>query len=126
MIDSPAATIARLDASLARRGETIVLRRLRSGTTTWDEITVRGRFTGYTTNDLVGSVKQVYREFILSPTAINAAVLAGTWPPASGGGADPKAQDELKDASGVSRRIEAILPRRLNNVIVRYEGRILG
>ena len=123
LADTPAAMIIRLDLALARRGETLILRRLVSGT--WRELTVRGRLSGHTANDLVGSTKQTLKTFILSPTLINAAVTATTWPPVPG---TPliKMTDELEDVDGVSRRIDSLAAKRINNVIVRYEGQVLG
>ncbi|AEI71099.1 hypothetical protein [EBPR siphovirus 3] len=123
LADTPAAMIARLDASLARRGETIILRRLVSGT--WREVTLRGRLSGHMTDDLVGTTKQTLKTFILSPTLLNAAVAAATWPPVPG---TPriKLTDELEDVDGVSRRIDSLAAKRINDVIVRYEGQILG
>ncbi len=123
LADTPAAMIARLDARLAVRGETLVLRRLVSGT--WHELTLRGRLNGHTSDDLVGSVKQTLRTFILSPTLLNTAVTAATWPPVPG---TPiiRLTDELEDVGGVSRRIDSLAAKRINNVIVRYEGQVLG
>jgi hypothetical protein len=116
--------IARLDRQLAKKGETVKLRRRVGTTTTFVEIDVRVRLTGYRAEELVGAVKQTDSMFVMSPTQIDAA--SATWPGAAGGGAMPKIGDFLKSAGGSDRKIEAVQPVRIGDVIVRYEGRVLG
>ena len=90
--DTPAGRIARLDASLARRGQSATLRRrIGTGVNTFVDLTIRVRLQGYATTDLVAGIKVTDSKFIFSPTPIAAAGAA--WPGAAGGGADVKIGD---------------------------------
>lgn len=122
---TPADMIARLDRQLATKGQTIVLRRLSGTGPTWSEVTLRGRIYGHGQNELMGSTKQTMQSFVLSPTLLNAAVAAGAWPPVPG---EPliRKNDELRGADGVSRRIESLSSEAPQDVIVRYDGQVLG
>jgi hypothetical protein len=120
----PVEWIKQLDRQLATKGETATLRRRVGTTAVFVEVQVRVRLSGYRAEELVGAVKQTDSAFVMSPTEISAA--SATWPGAAGGGAMPKIGDFLKSAGGGDRKIEAIQPVRIGDVIVRYEGRILG
>jgi hypothetical protein len=122
---TPAEMIAVLDRQLAKNGADIVLRRRVGTSEVFREITLRGRITGQAPNPLAGSVKQVNRVFILSPTKLTAAILAGAWP-LDTGTPEPRQGDELRDAAGVSRRIETVEAQRPNGVAVRFDGQVLG
>jgi hypothetical protein len=116
--------VARLDRQLATKGETVTLRRRIGTTNTFVEVSVRARLTGFRAEELVGPVKQTDSMFIMSPTQINAA--SGRWPGAAGGSVYPRIGDFIRSAGGSDRRIEAVQPVRIGDVIVRYEGRVLG
>lgn len=118
--------IAALDRALAKDGEAVLLRRRIGTGSTFVEVTLAARLDGYRSESLIGGVKQTYSAFVFSPSEINAAVAAGTWPGAAAGGNLPKIGDFLRSAGGVDRRIEAISPVRVGNEIVRYDGQILG
>lgn len=124
---TPAEHIAYLDASLDRAGENITLRR-RVGTslTVFVEVDCRGKVAGYATEVLVQGIKQTASEFIISPTAITAAVAAGTWPGAAGGPVWPQVGDFLRQSAGTDRRIEATRPRFINGTAVKVEAKVLG
>jgi len=121
--DTPAGMIARLDASLARRGQTASLRRRIGTGNTFAEVSVRVKLQGYATTDLVAGIKVTDSRFIFSPTPITADGAA--WPGAAGGGSDVKIGDFLLD-EGRQRRIEQIDNIRVGDVLVRIEGRISG
>lgn len=125
--DTPAGHIARLDSSLRKHGETITIRR-RIGTslTAFVEVTCRAKVAGYADEVLVQGVKQTASTFIISPTEINAAATAGTWPGAAGGGAWPRVGDFLKQSIGSDRKIEATRPILAGNTVVRVEAKVLG
>ena len=118
--------IAALDRALAMAGETVTLRRRIGTGNTFSEVVLRARLDGYRAEALVGGVKQTYSAFVFSPTPIAAAIDAGTWPGAAGGGALPKIGDFIRSIGGADRKIEAIQPVRVGDQIVRYDGQILG
>lgn len=128
--DTPAGAIARLDASLARRGENVTLRRA-VGAANQQVIDVRIRtlLRGYAPNELVGDIKQQDQAFILSPTQINAAQWpGGTPPPQSGPPVDqriPQLHDRLVTTRGVLT-VQAAAGIYMADVLVRIEGRARG
>ncbi len=124
-IDTPAARIARLDASILNHGEAVTLQRRIGTGATYAEVTTRAVVKGYQADELVGGIKQTDSMFIMSPTQINAAVAATTWPGAAPAGTWPKIGDFLV-IDGVQRKIEAVKPRKVGDVVVRIEGRVLG
>ncbi len=121
--DTPAGMIARLDASLARRGQTAILKRRIGTGNTFAEVTVRVKLQGYATTDLVAGIKVTDSRFIFSPTPITAAGAA--WPGAAGGGADVKIGDEffVENRRRVIVQVDNI---RIADVLVRIEGRVSG
>lgn len=122
--DTPAGMIARLDASLARRGQTATLRRrIGTGLNTYVDLTVKLRLSGYATTDLIAGIKVTDSKFIFSPTPITAA--AAAWPGAAGGGADVKIGDDLF-VENRRRSIVQVDNIRVGDVLVRIEGRISG
>jgi hypothetical protein len=118
--------IAALDRALAQDGETVLLRRRVGTSAVFVEITLKARLDGYRAETLIGDIKQTFSGFVFSPTAINAAVAAGTWPGAAAGGTLPKVGDFLRSVGGVDRKIEAVQPVRVGDVIVRFNGQVLG
>ena len=123
---TPAEHIAYLDASLDRAGETITLRRRIGTGATFVEVTMRARLDGFRSQTLVGGVKQTFSDFIASPTQLNAAIAANTWPGAAGGGTALKIGDFLRSTGGVDRKIEAVQPVRIADTIVRWVGQVQG
>ncbi|PZU87343.1 MAG: hypothetical protein DI527_18890 [Chelatococcus sp.] len=118
--DTPAGRIARLDASLARRGQDATLRRRIGTSAAFVDVAIRVRLSGYQTADLPAGVQATDSRFISSPTPLLAAGAA--WPGAAGGGVQPKLGD-LLITEGRQRRIEQV-----DNIVVgewvRIEGRI--
>ena len=121
--DTSAGRIARLDASLARRGQTAKLRRRIGTGNTFSEVGVRVKMQGYATTDLVSGIKVTDSKFIFSPTPITAA--GSAWPGAAGGGADVRIGDFLFVESR-QRAIVQVDNIRVGDVLVRIEGRISG
>lgn len=121
--DTPAGMIARLDASLARRGQTAALRRRIGTGNSFAEVTIRVKLQGYATTDLVAGIKVTDSKFIFSPTPIVEAGAA--WPGAAGGGADVRIGDILF-VEGRTRNVVQVDNIRIGDVLVRIEGRIAG
>ncbi len=121
--DTPAGMIARLDASLARRGQTAILKRRIGTGNTFAEVTVRVKLQGYATTDLVAGIKVTDSRFIFSPTPIVEAGAA--WPGAAGGGADVRIGDILF-VEGRTRNVVQVDSIRVGDVLVRIEGRVSG
>ena len=122
--DTPAGMIARLDASLARRGQTATLRRrIGTGLNTYVDLGIRFRLQGYATTDLVAGIKVTDSKFIFSPTPVTSAGAA--WPGAAGGGGDVKIGDFIL-VEGRQRKVEQVDNFRIGDVLVRIEGRISG
>ncbi len=93
----PAECITALNQQLAAKGETVTLRRRIGTTSTFVEVAVRARLSGYRAEQLVGTVKQTDSSFVLSPTEIEAA--SATWPGAAGAARCPR--------SGISSGVPA-------------------
>ncbi len=121
MRDTNAARIGRLDASLARRGQTVAL--VRRGNGVEVSLPVRIRLSGYNTDRLVSEVKTTDSKFIMSPTQILAG--SATWPGAAGGSQWPVKGDYFAVAGEPLRKIEQALPIDINGV-TRIEGRVSG
>lgn len=123
MSDTPSGMIARLDASLARRGQDAKLRRRIGTGSTFVDVDLRARLLGYGTADLSSGIQVTHSRVIFSPTPIVAAGAA--WPGAAGGGNDPKIGDFIL-VEGRLRRLEQIDNIRIGDVWVRCEGRVSG
>lgn len=120
--DTTAGMIARLDTSLARRGQDAKLcRRVGAGLTTFVDVDLRVRLSGYATTDLTAGIKVTDSKFIASPTSITAAGAA--WPGAAGGDAQPKIGDFLF-VEGRHRAIAQVDNVIIGGVWVRIEGRV--
>jgi len=65
--DTPAGMIARLDASLARHGQDVILR---SGNTTVGQQPCRAFVRGYEPSELIGLIKQGDKKVTVSPTGL--------------------------------------------------------
>lgn len=123
---TPAEIIAALDTSLAEHGEAILLRRRVGTGSTFVEVACRAKVVGYASEVLVQGIKQTASTFIISPTAITAAVTAGTWPGAAGGDTWPRVGDFIRQTIGGDRRIEATRPLMPGGQVVRIEAKVLG
>lgn len=103
--DTPAGMIARLDAAIARRGQTIALRR---GTGTAH--TCRAKVTGYEIEKVVGLVTLADRKVIVSPTGLGAYDI-------------PKANDDFT-TQGKLGKVQEVEPIYVDDVLVRVEMRV--
>ena len=121
--DTSAGRIARLDASLAKRGQSATLRRRVGTTANFVDVAIKVKLSGYATTDLVAGIKVTDSKFIASPTPITAA--GSAWPGAAGGGADVRIGDFLFVESR-QRAIVQVDNIRVGDVLVRIEGRISG
>jgi hypothetical protein len=129
MDTSPAGMIARLDASLARVGEDVVLRRYTQGPNSTRipfAVTVRAQVRGYSPEELVGGITQQDSRVILSPTQIEAAQWPGpTTSPVAGDRRVPRKGDQMVIA-GIARTVEAAAGIYVAGTLVRIECRVLG
>lgn len=66
--DTPEGMIARLDASLSRRGQDVQLRKTNTAA---GQVTVRACVRGYQPEELIGLVKQGDKKVTISPTGIS-------------------------------------------------------
>lgn len=116
---------AALDKSLASRGQSAILRRRIGTGTTFVEVAVRVRLSGYATTDLVSGIKVTDSKFIMSPTPIVSAGAA--WPGAVGGTTDIRIGYFLF-VEGRQRAIAQVDNVRLGpgDPLVRIEGRVSG
>ncbi|WP_439618312.1 hypothetical protein [Shinella sp.] len=103
--DTPAGSIARLDAALARRGEKVFFAR---GAGAQQEM--RARVIEYSKEELVGLVDQTDRKVLLSPTSLGAYGV-------------PKKKDRFASADEQGS-VEAVRRFRMNNVLVKVELRV--
>lgn len=117
------ANIAGLDRSLQEAGQSAVLRRRIGTSSTFVDLAIRARLSGYATTDLVSGIKVTDSKFIMSPTPITAAGAA--WPGAAGGGSDVKIGDFML-IEGRQRAVAQVDNIRIGDVLVRIEGRISG
>lgn len=112
-----------LDKALATRGETVTLRRRIGTGSTFVDLPVRARVSGYKSEEVLGAVRITDSKFIMTPSQIVAA--AATWPGAAGGSQWPIIGDFLI-VQGRQRRIEQTQPVVIGDQIVRIEGRCAG
>ena len=120
------ALVATLDRHLASRGQDIVLKRRIGTTSTFATVTCRAKVAGFNSEVLIGGVKQTASDLVISPTAIEAAFTAGTWPGAAGGDPWPKVGDFIRQSIGGDRKIEATRPVIIDGQVVRIEAKVLG
>ena len=115
--------VAALDRHLASQGQAATVKRRIGTGSTFVELAVRVRLSGYGTADLNSGVKITDSKFIMSPTPITAAGAA--WPGAAGGTTDIKIGDFML-VEGRQRAIAQVDNIRIGDVLVRIEGRIAG
>lgn len=119
-------SIARLDASLARRGEWITLRR---GTGPFTDLPVRANVRAFTPDEITAGVMAGDLKVVLSPTGLDAPawIAAQTEPaPPAGFNVDRRlpTKGERAIVQGRSRSVEAVMPIRVNDVVVRIEMQV--
>lgn len=123
MTDTPAGRIARLDASLLKHGQPIVVwRRIGTSTTSFATRDARARLSGYTGTEVQGAVQVQDSKFITSPSTFDA--LPG-WKDAAG--ATRSRYPERGDfiiSQGRQRHIEQVEHVMVGDVVVRIEGRV--
>jgi len=125
--DSAEARIARLDASLQRRGEDCTLRRKEGNPLTEKDVTVRASIRGLKGIDVVGTATQAYSKAVLSMTQI----LAAGWPSGyvlTPGAVDPRlprANDFLV-VKGKQRQVMFVDPIAVDGTVVRIEMQVAG
>lgn len=118
--DTPAGMIARLDASLARRGETCILRRKEGSPLVTKDCTVRASVRDLTVVELVGTGMQAASEVIMSMTQI----LAAGWPAGhvvTPGSVDPRIPraNDFMVLKGKQRQVKIAKPKAINDIVVR-------
>lgn len=125
--DTPAGMIARLDASLARRGEDCILRRREGVPLTDKDVTVRASVRDLTAQELVGTGMQAASEVVMSMTQI----LADGWPAGhivTPGAVDPRLprSNDFVVIKGRQRQVKIAKPKAVNDVIVRIVLTVVG
>jgi hypothetical protein len=129
--DTPAGSIERLDASLSRRGEDVVISRVvkRSGASVKVEVACRGLVRTVSADEVAGTIVQNDLKVTISPTQIAAAGWPGQDENAvSGSNIDPRmprATDKLI-IQGRERQVKASKPILLANVWVRTDMIVAG
>lgn len=116
-----------LDRALARKGETITLRRQTGGSLqNFAETTCKAFVRGYTSSDLVGGISQNESLVIMSPTAI----FDLQWPASPAAGATADARIPVKGdrvvIQGRVRVIEAVGQFFIGDELARLELRVKG
>ncbi len=116
--DTPAGSVSRLDASLARRGEDVKLRRLTLGPNSLQipfDCDVRASILPLEAKELVGGIDQTWSRVILSPTQINAA----QWPL-------PIRKGDKIVQGGKARNVEFVKAKNMAGTLVRIELMVGG
>lgn len=129
MQDAPAAMIARLDASLARRGEDVVLRRatLAAGNVLIPfDATVRGFVRGYEPAEITGTIIQGDTKVIVSPTDIDAAGWPGPTVGTVVGDRRVPRKGDVVVVQGAPRQVQAAAPKYVMGTLVRIEIQARG
>jgi hypothetical protein len=125
--DSALARIARLDASLQRRGEDCILRRKEGQPLTEKDVTIRVSIRGLKGIDVVGTATQAYSKAVLSMTQI----LAAGWPAGhvvTPGAVDPRLPrpNDFLVVKGKQRQIMFVDPIAEDGTVVRIEMQVAG
>lgn len=129
--DTPAGSIERLDASLSRRGEDIVISRVvkRSGASVKVEIPCRALVRTVSADEVAGTIVQNDLKVTISPTQIAAAGWPGQDENVVAGSAIdprmPRATDKLI-IQGRERQVKASKPILMANVWVRTDMIVAG
>lgn len=118
---------AALDRALARKGETITLRRQTgSSIQAVFEVTGKAIVRGYSPRDLIGGITQTDSLVIMSPTNI----FGAQWPGgrAPGSFVDPRipVKGDRVIIQGRVRMVEAVGPVFVGDELVRIEMRVVG
>ncbi|TPM41546.1 hypothetical protein [Mesorhizobium sp. B2-3-4] len=119
--------IARLDASLARRGENCILRRKEGSPLADKDVTVRASVRGLRAAEIVGTATQAYSRAVISMTQI----LADGWPAGhtvTPGAVDPRIPRENDSlvVKGKVRQIKFADPIAVDGVVVRVNLTVAG
>lgn len=127
MSDTPAGIIARLDASLARRGEDCTLRRKEGSPLVDKDVTVRASVRGLRGDELVGTATQSWSKAVISLTQI----FAAGWPAgyvATSGAVDPRIPrpNDFLVVKGKQRQIMFADPIAIDGTVVRVNLTVAG
>ncbi len=117
--------IARLDRQLAKKGETVnVRRRIGTAVNSFASRTARARLTGYSGAEVGGDVRVTDRRFVMSPSSFDADPnwKATAEPPAKS--RYPVIGDFLVYGEGTQRMIEQVEHVKVGDIVVRIEGRV--
>lgn len=125
--DTAQARIARLDASLQRRGEDCILRRKEGNPLVEKDVTVRASVRGLRGDEIVGTATQAYSKAVISMTQI----LAAGWPAGhtvTPGAVDPRLPrpNDYLVVAGKQRQVMFVSPIRVDDAVVRIELTIAG
>lgn len=115
MSDTPAGMIARLDAALGRRGETVIVRRYTAPSGTprpKTDITVTASVRAIKAEELIGELDMAASVVVLSPTGL-ASLL-------------PLRKGDKIDVQGRERNIELPRPILVQNTLVRINLMVAG
>ena len=110
--DTPAGAIARLDAALARKGSTLVLKRGSDLQAPEATVTVRGSETALKPEKFVGSSRQGDSVIILSPTGL--------------GAYGEPTEDDWAVFGGKTRSVYFVRRKEIYDVLVRLELMVRG
>ncbi len=131
LTDTPAASIARLDASLSRRGEDVVISRVvkRSGASVKVDVPCRALVRTVSADEVAGTIVQNDLKVTISPTQIAAAAWPGQDENAVAGSAVdpqvPRATDKIV-IQGRERQVKVSKPILMANVWVRTDMIVAG
>lgn len=129
MDQSPAAMIARLDASLERCGEDVVLRRNTlgpGGAQIPFDATIRGHVRGYDPKELTGTIIQGDSKVIVSPTDIDRAGWPGPAVGAVVGDRRVPRKNDVVVVQGAPRQVMSAAPKYVAGTLVRIEIQVRG
>ncbi len=130
IVASAAEEIAKLDRSLAKRGEDVILQRT-TGTTNQATSSVKCRafVRNYTAQELIAGIIQGESHVIISSTQIIAARWPGgvvaTTPPATSDPRVPRTNDKVVVAGKV-RNVQSATPIYIDGELVRIDVEVLG
>lgn len=113
--DTPAGAIDRLDAALARRGETVTVRRYTAPTGSprpKTDISTRANVRPVSPDEVVGSIDQTASKVILSPTGLS--------------GLLPLLKGDKVVVAGAEKNVEFHAHIRMGDVLVRIELTVKG